>query len=157
MGSRTIHLFVTMAPALLVAGIASAATLEGMQAGAWNRTTRFEVTSPLVAKLLPDSLHSTVCISPQVAKRGPIAIALVEDGPDCRLTSSKLGNGSFSATRNCLAKDGRAEIFNLTGHFTSSAIELDSMAHTARGTPIKTSSELRRIGPCQANTPLPGQ
>lgn len=143
------------ATAMLLTNTASATTT--MQAGAWHRSTKVELASPVLAKLLGAALQSDVCISPAIAQRGPLAIALVEDGPDCVTTNVRLTDGAFTATRTCRDKQGARTVYALNGRFGPGSIAMEEGSRTASGAPLNAHADLRWTGPCKASTPQPDQ
>lgn len=156
MGLSRYRLAAAAATAILLTDAASA-TAATMQAGAWHRSTKVELASPVLAKLLGAALQSDVCISPAIAQRGPLAIALVEDGPDCVTTNVRLTNGAFTATRTCRNKQGPPTVYALNGRFGPGSIAMEEGSRTASGAPLNAHADLRWTGPCKAGTPLPGQ
>jgi len=153
--------FCLIAAVALAAPLAAAAAPPAMNAGAWLRSTTFELNGsaakfPLLSKGLGIPMKSTVCISAEVARRGPLAIVLAGDEQDCHLASAAISNGDFTAKRTCPADKGGEDVFDMSARFTPDSIKMTSAIHSAHGGQATAHSELRRVGPCRADTPPPG-
>jgi hypothetical protein len=146
-------LVVVIASAALMT-TAAAAVPPAMQAGAWSRSTTFELTGAL--KMLAVPMKSTVCIHPDIAKRGPLALVLAGDEPDCRLVSSTIRSGDFTARRACSMDKGGEGVFDMSARYTSGSIDMTSMIRSAHGGQVRAHSEFHYLGPCRVDTPLPG-
>jgi hypothetical protein len=119
-----------------------------IEPGEWHRTTTFNIKNPIASKLL-GTMQSDVCVTEATAKGGPLSVVTMDDGPECHLTSSTLGDGKFMARRICQLQGGSYATYRMTGAFTGQSIDFNTTMANAHG-PVAAAphTEMHRVGPC---------
>jgi hypothetical protein len=140
------------------AAVTHADSLPAMAPGHWHRRTVMEIPAALknkpgIAALIGQPFESDLCIGPNRAARGPVAVALADDGNDCRVLGGQIQGDRFSARRECRLSSGKGQLSILAGKFTATTIVFTSSAQ-AGGQTLTSNSAYAFVGPCR-NTDIP--
>lgn len=144
-----------LALALLLGGARRVDEVPAMSPGQWHRRTTMEAPAalkknPALAESLSRGFESDLCVGPNRAARGPIAVALADDGPDCRVLDSQVQGDRFSARRSCRLDNGQTQVSLMAGKFSMTAIVFTSVA-LVNGQRLTSHSAYARIGAaCQS-------
>jgi hypothetical protein len=140
---------------LLLGGVGRAGEVPAVSPGHWHRRTTLEPPAalrknPALAESLSRGVESDLCVGPDRAARGPVAVALADDGPDCRILNSQVQGDRFSARRSCRLDNGQTQVSLMVGQFSATAIVFTSVA-LVNGQRLTSHSTYARLGAaCQS-------